>query len=133
MKSDLVPGGKLLVAYYAATAAYMAMDYLFGVNLRLTFLDPYPGWRLIYYVFCFLCLGMMLWKPAWRSYVAAGESLLTLSMIILSTAVRVVIVDDDMIEGGRGFLGLRELVNFVVTSTVVYISYSLSLQAAREH
>ena len=106
----------------------MALDFLVGVNIRLTFLDPYPGWRLLYYLSCFLCLGIMLWQPAWRSWISAGESLLTLSLIILSTALRVVIVNDDMIESGQGLPGARELVNFVLSSTVVYVSYLRSMQ-----
>ena len=125
------PAETLLLAYYGATVVFMALDYLFGLNVRLTFLDAAPGWRFAYYLLCFLCFGLMLWKPGWRAWVSAGESLLTLSLIILSTALRVIIVSDDMIETGRGYLGVRELVNFVLSSTVVYASYVLAMRAAR--
>lgn len=121
--------GKLLILYYASTVLFMLLDYALDVNVRLTFLDAYPWWRFAYYLVCFGCLALMLWRPHWRAYISAAESLLTLSLIILSTAARVVIVTDDMIEHGRGFVSIRELVNFVISATVVYISYIRNMQA----
>jgi len=119
----------LLVAYYASTAVFMLLDYALDINIRLTFLDALPGWRFAYYLLCFACLALIVWRPQWTAYVAATESLLTLSLIILSTAVRVVIVTDDMIEHGRGFVSTRELVNFMISATAVYISYLSNMRA----
>jgi len=46
----------------------------------------------------------MLRRPAWSSYIGAPESLLTLSLLIISMAMRVMVVTDEMIEEGRGFV-----------------------------
>ena len=75
--------GKLLVAYYAATAVFMLLDYAFDINVRLAALDSYPGWRLAYYLFCFLCLGLVIWRPAWSAFVGAAESMLPGSLLHL--------------------------------------------------
>lgn len=121
--------GKTLVAYYGGTVLFMALDYGLGFNLRLTFLDDAAGWRFIYYLVLIGCFLLMWRYPQWTAYIAAGESLLTLSLIILDTAMRVVIVTDDMIEHGRGFVSTRELVNFMISGTVMYLSYVRNLQS----
>lgn len=69
----------VLVSYYAATALFLLLDYLLGINLRLAFLDANAGFRAAYYAFCFACLAAMLWRPAWTVAIAAFESLLTLA------------------------------------------------------
>ena len=119
---------KLLVAYYAATALFMLLDYVLGINVRLAALDLYPGWRLAYYLFCFLCLGLMLWKPAWGAFIGAAESILTLSLLIISAALRVMIVSDEMIETGRGVVTYREMINFAIAFSVVYVSYTRNMR-----
>ena len=124
--------GRLLIGYYAATAVFMLLDYAAGFNMRLTFLDDQPGWRFAWYVVCLGCFLLMLYRPQWTAWIAATESLLTLSMIILSTALKVTIVTDEMIEQGRGDVSMLELANFVVSSTVVYISYQRSLREIRQ-
>ena len=64
----------------------------------------------------------MLWRPSWSSHIAAAESLLTLSLLIISTAARVMIVTDEMIEEGRGFVTVNELLNFAIAGTITYVS-----------
>lgn len=121
-----------LLAYYAITVVFMVLDYAGGINLRLSFLDAYPGWRLAYYLLCYLCFGLIWWRPAWGAGIGVAESLLTLSLIILSTAIRVLIVSDEMIESGRGLVTCRELVNVGMAFLIVYAAYIRNLQSLRE-
>ena len=107
---------------------YKGESVAFGINVRLAFLEPYPGWRLAYYLLCFLFLGLMLWRPAWSAFIGAAESMLTLSLLIISAALRVMIVNDEMIESGRGFVTYPELINFAIAFTVVYISYTRNMK-----
>lgn len=118
---------RLLLLYYAGTALFMLLDYAFGINVRLTFLDPFPGWRMAYYGFCYLCLALLIWRPAWGALIGIAESLLTLSLIIISAAVRVLIVTDEMIDTGRGFVTMPEMVNFGLAFVVVYVSYTRNM------
>ncbi len=64
----------------------------------------------------------MLWRPRWSSHIGAAESLLTLSLLIISMAMRVMIVTDEMIEEGRGFVTVNELLNFAISGSIVYVS-----------
>lgn len=113
---------RLVTGYYAATVIFVVLDYLLDFNIRLMFLDGWPGWRAVYYGVCFGFFGLMLWRPSWSSYIAATESLLTLSLLIISMAMRVMIVTDEMIEEVRGFVTVRELLNFAIAGTISYIS-----------
>ena len=124
---------KLLVAYYASTALFMLLDYALDINVRLAALDPYPGWRLAYYLFCFLCLGLVIWRPTWSAFIGATESMLTLSLLIITAALRVMIVNDDMIETGRGFVTYHEIINFTIAFSVVYVSYTRNMKIIQGH
>lgn len=116
--------------YYAATVLFVVLDYAFGINLRLAFLDGQPGWRLLYYGACFGCLAVMLWRPQWSAFVTAAESLLTMSLLIISMALRVMIVTDEMIESGRGAVTVEEIVNFGLAAGASYAAYLRSSRAA---
>ncbi len=74
------------------------------------------------YGMCFCFFGVMLWRPSWSSAIGAAESLLTLSALIVSTATRVMIVSDEMIEQGGGFVTVNELLNFAIAGTISYLS-----------
>ena len=126
----LSPAG-IVVAYYGATVIFLLLDTLFGINVRLAFLQEWPGWRALYYVFCLLCFGLMIWRPAWRSWIGIAESLITLSLLIINMAARVVIVTDEMIESGRGFVTSAELVNFMIAAGIVYVGYLQQMQAVQ--
>ncbi|MGI9261888.1 MAG: hypothetical protein ACR2QR_07620 [Woeseiaceae bacterium] len=107
--------------YYAATAIFLLLDYLFGINVRVAFLEPWPVWRFLYYLFCFGCLAVMLWKPALTTLVSAVESLLTLSALILHMGVRVMSLSVGVLEeGADAFIHFEEIVNFVISGSVAW-------------
>jgi hypothetical protein len=117
--------------YYAATAVFLLMDYALGINIRLASLDTLPGWRAIYYVVCFGCLGLMMWRPAWSLWVTTTESLITLSMLIVSMGARVFTISDSMLTTGTGFVTSEEIVNFIIAGGVAWAAYtrgSLAIQ-----
>lgn len=121
----------LFAAYYAGTVLFVLLDYLFAFNIRLTFLDQWPGWRALYYLFCFGCFVLIWRHPAWSNAIAAVESLITVSALIVSTALRVLIVTDAMIEEGRGLVTLRELLNFLIAGSAAYVALVMRARAAR--
>lgn len=130
LAAGLPPTITILRIYYAATAAFLVLDYFFGINVRLAFLDAQPGWRGIYYVFCFACLAIMLWRPEWSAIVSAVESLLNMSLLIIVMALRVIIVSDEMIESGRGAVTFEEIINFALAAGASYIAFMRSSRAA---
>ena len=113
---------RLITVYYGATVLFIILDFLLDFNIRLIFLEDWPGWRVLYYAVCLSLFGLMLWRPGWSSYIGAAESLLTLSLLIIGTAMRVLVVSDEMIEEGRGFVTVNELLSFVIVGSIAYFS-----------
>jgi hypothetical protein len=114
---------KILVAYYAATALFLSLDYGFGVNVRIAFLESAPGLKTLYYFVCFACLALVLWRPALTTFVGMIESLATLVALIINMALRSMIVTDAMLESGMGFVTMPEIINFVIAGGAAYVSY----------
>jgi len=128
--ASLFSPARLITLYYAATIVFLLLDFVLGINVRLAFLEDWPAWRALYYLFCLLCLVLVIWRPAWRSWIGITESLLTLSLLIINMGLRVVIVTDEMIESGRGYVTTAEIVNFMIATSVVYVGYLQKLHAA---
>lgn len=122
---------RFLVLYYAATAVFLILDYFAEINVRLAFLEAHPFARAAYYGFCFACLAIMIWRPAWTTMVSALESLVTLIALILSMAVRTMVVTDQMIETGAGIVTPQEIVNFMLAGSVAYLSWVSRLNSIR--
>jgi hypothetical protein len=113
----------ILRIYYAATAVFLLLDYAFDVNLRLAFLEPWPGWRALYYAVCFSCLGLMVWRPNLTLLVTTVESLITLSALLLGMGARVLSVSVNVPEMGGGFVTVEEIINFVIAGGAAWLGW----------
>ena len=123
---------KLLVLYYAATLVFLVLDYAVGLNVRLAFLESAPVARAAYYGVCFLCLTLMLWRPAWTVVVGAFESLVTMVALIFAMAVKALVVTDAMIETGTGFVTMEEIVNFLISGSAAYFAWIRGMSEIKE-
>lgn len=122
---------RILPWYYAATVLFMLLDYGFGVNVRIAFLEPFPAARTGYYLVCFACLALILWRPTWSTLIGTAESLVTLVALILSMALRVMIPNDAIFEQSVGFVGYQEILNFLIAGLVAYSSWTTGLKRLR--
>ena len=113
----------LLLFYYAATIVFLMLDYGVGVNVRVAALEAYPGLRAGYYLVILTCFGVMLWRPSWATAIGVVESLATLVALIMNMALRSMIVTDQMLEAGVGFVTTAEIVNFVISGSIAWFSW----------
>ena len=120
---------KLILIYYAATAIFLSLDYGFGVNVRVAFLEATPGLRLGYYGVLFTCLALVLWRPTWSRLVGTIESLATLVALIVNMALRSMIVTDAMLETGAGFVTMPEIINFLIAGAAAYVAWVRGMSA----
>ncbi len=127
-KTGLSTQAFVLRIYYAATAIFLAFDYLLDINVRLAFLEPWPAWRAVYYLFCFACLGVMIWRPVWTLLVSTVESLITLSALILSMGIRVMSMSVTLLETGRGVITTEEIINFIIAGGAAWIGWFCGTQ-----
>lgn len=114
---------KILVLYYAATAVFVVLDFALGFNIRLASLDAVPMARIAYYGVCFACLALMIWRPAWTVIISAFESLVTLSALIIGMGMRTLLVTDQVLESGTGYITMPEIYNFMISGGVAYIAW----------
>jgi branched-subunit amino acid permease len=98
---------RILPWYYGATVLFLLLDYAFGLNVRLAFLDALPTAKLAYYGICFVCFALMLWRPSWATLIGTFESLVTLVALILAMAIRIM-VPNDSISGNHQLRYRRE-------------------------
>lgn len=113
---------RALGGYYLATAGFVLLDFGLGINVRLSFLAEHDGLRIMYYLVCFLCLAVIIAKPALTVAVAAVESLVTIVALILATATQVMLP-----EAPGGVPGIEELLNFLISGFAAYLAWTRSM------
>ena len=109
--------------YYASTAIFLLLDLLVDFNVRLAFLEPWPAWRAAYYLFCFACLGLIVWRPALTVLVSTIESLITLTALILSFGSRVLGMSANVLETGSGIITVEEIINFGIAGGFAWYAW----------
>lgn len=117
-----------ILAYYVATVLFLLLDAGFNINLRVAFLEPLPLWRAAYYGICFVCLGLMLWRPAWTVIVCAFESLVTLSALIIGMGVRTLTVSDAVLDGAAPLVSTAEVFNFLLSGAIAYLAWTRGMR-----
>ena len=120
---------RILVFYYAATALFLLLDLGYDLNVRLAFLEAWPGFRLLYYGVLFGCMGLMLWRPEWTTLIGTVESLFCLIALIVNMALSWVIVTDEMIETGRHVISVPYIANYIIAGGAAYLSWTQGINA----
>jgi hypothetical protein len=115
--------------YYMATIVFLLLDFAAGVNVRVAFLDNLAGARVAYYLVCFACLGLMLWRPAWTEIIGAFESLVTLVALIIAMGMRVLLYSEPMLDGTAAPVTVEQIINFLLAGTVAYLAWVKGINA----
>lgn len=119
---------RILPWYYAATAVFLLLDYVAGINVRVAFLESLPTARAAYYGICFACLALMIWRPAWTTLIGTFESLVTLIALIFGMGVRVMVPNDAIFEENARFVTSYEIINFVIAGSMAYFAWVRGLR-----
>ena len=117
-----------ILAYYIATAVFLLLDLGLDFNVRIAFLEAYPLWRAVYYGVCFVCLGLMLWRPEWTVVVSTVESLVTLVALILAFGIRAITLQHSILAGTGQIITLAEIINFLLSGSVAYFSWTRGMR-----
>ena len=126
-----VPRVAVLRWYYLATPLFWVVGAIWGVNVRVAFLDDFPVGRNAYYLICSVLGIVMLRAPAYASRLALAESAANLGFLILSVVVWYL----RMLDWAAGpSVAVRvvtpaELVNFVLAAVIAAVSYGLQTSA----
>ena len=118
--------------YYLATVVFLLLDVIFDLNFRIAFFESNPVLRASYYAIIFVCMALILWRPAWTVVISAIESTLVLIALIVSMGVRTILVSDAMLEGGNDFVTMPEIVNFMISGGIAYLAFTRGLNELRQ-
>ena len=119
---------RILPWYYAATAVFLLLDYVAGINVRVAFLESLPLGRAAYYGICFVCLALMIWRPAWTTLIGTFESLVTLIALIFSMGIRVLVPTDAIFDENATFVTSSEVINFIIAGSMAYFAWVRGLK-----
>ena len=87
-----------------------------------------PAAKLAYYGICFVCFGLMLWRPGWTILIGTFESLVTLVALIFAMAVRVMVPNDAIVGENAVFVTIQEVINFVIAGSAAYLAWMRGLK-----
>jgi hypothetical protein len=79
------PSADFVRLIYWSTPLFVALDYIYGVSLRIPFLDALPGVKAMYYALDLGCAIAITARPRWTAAVGFGESVANISLLVLST------------------------------------------------
>lgn len=120
---------RVVKSYYIATPLFLVLEFAFGFDLRVSSFISNPAWRIMYYLFCFGCMGIILWRPGYTIGVGILESSVNLVFLFVGAALRWMFPFTWISEGGEEILWLdnpvtvMDVMNFVLVGTILIICF----------
>jgi hypothetical protein len=79
------PLASLIRAVYWSTPLFVALDFMYGISLRIPFLDAVPRAKTTYYALELACAVMIAARPRWTAAIGFGESVVNIALLVLTT------------------------------------------------
>ena len=123
--------------YYYATPIFILLDYIMGINVRVSALDAMPLYKNLYYGFCILCgLGMYI-SPRYSPVVALLESAINyvLMILLLLRPYIICLMQEDIIgEGWQSVEALspEQITNLLIAAVVAAMAFKASIHKLQE-
>jgi hypothetical protein len=125
--------------YFYITPLFILLDYIWGVNVRVSALDSMPVYKNVYYGFCVLCGISMYAVPRYTAVVALFESVINFTMIMLCLFVPYVqniLFVDDILDADFKTMGetLNSLpiVNLLIVGSCAVMIFRRSIETIKE-
>jgi hypothetical protein len=118
--------------YYYATPLFILLDYLLGINVRVSALDAMPFQKNAYYGFCILCGLCMYISPRYSPIVALLESAINyvLMILLLLRPYIICLLQEDIIgEGWQNVEALtaQQITNLLIAALVAAYAFKASI------
>jgi hypothetical protein len=72
-------------AVFFSTPLFVGLDVLYGISLRIPFLDALPGAKAVYYATELACAVAIAVRPRWTAMIGFAESTLNIVLLVVST------------------------------------------------
>jgi hypothetical protein len=126
--------------YFYITPLFILLDYIFGINVRVSALETMPLYKNLYYGFCILCGICMYIIPRYSAVVALFESTINIMMLVLGIYLpyirTITTLMDDVL--GVDFKALEELlkvqpmVNLFIVAFCLLLTFRKSIETIAE-
>jgi len=118
--------------YYYATPLFILLDYLLGINVRVSALDTMPFHKNAYYGFCILCGLCIYISPRFSPLVALLESAINyilMILLLLMPYIRCLMQEDIIGEGWQNveMLTVQQITNLLIAALVAAYAFKASI------
>ena len=125
--------------YFYITPLFILLDYIWGVNVRVSALDSWPVYKNLYYGFCILCGVCMYFVPRYSAVVTLFESIINFGMILFSIFmpyIQNMIYAEDILNADfkamEESINAQSIVNLVIVGSFVVLTFHKSIQTIQE-
>lgn len=121
----------LLRWYYLGTPVFWLVDGIWGVHVRVAFLDDFPLVRHVYYAWCCVIGIVATFAPRYTARLALAESVMNLGLLVLSVGLWYLSMLDWAAGPSVAVRALTpwQLVTFVLAVAAGVVSYGLRAEA----
>ena len=125
--------------YFYITPLFILLDYVLGVNVRVSALGSIPVYKNLYYGFCILCGVCMYFVPRYSAIVTLFESIINFGMIVFSIFmpyIQNMIYAEDILNADfksmEEAINTQSIVNLVIVGSFVVLTFHKSIQTIQE-
>ena len=121
----------IIKAYYWATPLFLLLDLLLGIDVRVSAFVYHPVYKGIYYVFCFVCMAIVVWKPSASALVGLIESSINTAILCVGMMLSVYLMGDLAIEEMESFSPVtgERVINFILAGSICVSSFYRNVSA----
>lgn len=128
----LTGGLRFVLAYLLATPVFWLADILFGLDIRIAFLEN-ESWKSFYYS-VLLASGITCYlRPAWTAVIAFVESTANVFIHILSFIIPVFMLPAQVLNGevNNFDMSVSHILGFVLVGGIMIISFQSAVDEIR--
>ena len=125
--------------YFYLTPLFILLDYIWGVNVRVSALDSWPVYLIVFFGLCFVCGVCMYIVPLYSAVVTLFESIINFGMIVFSIFmpyIQNMIYAEDILNADfkamEKSITAQSIVNFVIVGSFVVLTFHKSIQTIQE-
>ena len=137
---NINPRNSAVRLYFYITPLFILLDFIFGINVRVSALETMPTYKNLYYGFCILCGICMYIIPRYSAIVALLESSINIMMLVLGVFLPYIrtltaLMDDVL---GADFKAMEEslkvqpMVNLFIVASCLIFTFRASIKEIAE-
>src|ERR687886_324380 len=119
-------------AIYWSTPIFAALDWLYGVSLRIPFLDALPRAKAVYYGVDLTCALVLTARPRWTAAIGFAESVVNIALFVVTTFAAYLTVLDSAASPDALIINPftpQAVASLVISATALAASYTLNAGA----